>query len=228
MLELVNLSFSDRGYYPNEMHKSLMPRQESWVLLFPPAAMGNSTSTHLPPHSRPKRRFFWQKRSHNLSFPSLGCISAANHSTESIDHIQETSKLVLNEKAVLVDLRDQQISPTSQVGYAAPAPSLAVYSPTLNNVHVETDTEVAYQNFLKSYPGTSVRSSVFPCSPSLEYRLTWILDTLRRTDFARLERADETYVDYMGGSLYPESLIRVHTEFLSQHILGNTHSISNT
>jgi hypothetical protein len=61
-----------------------------------------------------------------------------------------------------------------------------------------------------------------------EYRLTWILDTLRRTDFARLERRNETYVDYMGGSLYPESLIRVHTEFLSQHILGNTHSVSNT
>lgn len=202
-----------------------MPRQESWVLLSPPPAMGNSTSSHLPPQSRPKRRFFWQKRSHKLSFASLGCISAANHSTESLDHVQEKSKLVLNEKAVLVDLRDQQPSPASQVGYAAPSPA-----PTPSNVRMETDTEaeVAYQNFLKSYPGMSVRSPVFRCSPSLEYRLTWILDTLRRTDFARLERANETYVDYMGGSLYPESLIRVHTEFLSQHILGNTHSISNT
>ncbi|KAJ3980752.1 pyridoxal phosphate-dependent transferase [Lentinula detonsa] len=36
----------------------------------------------------------------------------------------------------------------------------------------------------------------------------------------------ETYVDYMGGSLYPESLIRVHTEFLASNVLGNTHSIS--
>jgi molybdenum cofactor sulfurtransferase len=36
----------------------------------------------------------------------------------------------------------------------------------------------------------------------------------------------ETYVDYMGGSLYPESLIRVHTEFLAGNALGNTHSIS--
>ncbi|KAJ3892343.1 pyridoxal phosphate-dependent transferase [Lentinula edodes] len=30
----------------------------------------------------------------------------------------------------------------------------------------------------------------------------------------------------MGGSLYPESLIRVHTEFLANNVLGNTHSIS--
>ncbi|KAF9529749.1 pyridoxal phosphate-dependent transferase [Crepidotus variabilis] len=32
----------------------------------------------------------------------------------------------------------------------------------------------------------------------------------------------------MGGSLYPESLIRVHTDFLNNSILGNTHSVSNS
>lgn len=31
----------------------------------------------------------------------------------------------------------------------------------------------------------------------------------------------------MGGALYPESLINVHTEFLRTNILGNTHSVSN-
>lgn len=60
-----------------------------------------------------------------------------------------------------------------------------------------------------------------------EYRLTWILDTLRRTDYDRLENTGETYVDFMGGALYPESLIRVHTDFLSRSVLGNTHSVSN-
>lgn len=60
-----------------------------------------------------------------------------------------------------------------------------------------------------------------------EYQLTWILDTLRRTDYARLGRAGETYVDYMGGAIYPESLIKVHTDFLNRNILGNTHSVSN-
>ncbi|KAF9550618.1 PLP-dependent transferase [Agrocybe pediades] len=32
----------------------------------------------------------------------------------------------------------------------------------------------------------------------------------------------------MGGALYPESLIRVHTDFLNRSILGNTHSVSNS
>ncbi|KAJ7592057.1 pyridoxal phosphate-dependent transferase [Mycena floridula] len=32
----------------------------------------------------------------------------------------------------------------------------------------------------------------------------------------------------MGGSLYPESLIRVHAEFLNENILGNTHSVNNS
>jgi len=77
---------------------------------------------------------------------------------------------------------------------------------------IQNDSTDAYRAFLKIYP---------------EYRRTWILDTLRRTDFARLDRAGETYVDYMGGSLYPESLIRAHTAFLCKNILGNTHSVSN-
>ncbi|KAF9450104.1 PLP-dependent transferase [Macrolepiota fuliginosa MF-IS2] len=32
----------------------------------------------------------------------------------------------------------------------------------------------------------------------------------------------------MGGALYPESLIRVHTHFLNTSVLGNTHSVSNS
>ena len=77
---------------------------------------------------------------------------------------------------------------------------------------------------------------LFPDDPSdsylfKEYRLTWILDTLRRTDYTRLSRTSsrgtETYVDYMGGTLYPESLVKLHAEFLSSVVLGNTHSVSN-
>ena len=77
----------------------------------------------------------------------------------------------------------------------------------------EEDANIAFKAFLKEYP---------------EYHLTWILDALRRSDFARLDRSGETYVDYMGGSLYPESLIRVHTAFLQRHVLGNTHSVNNS
>jgi hypothetical protein len=87
-----------------------------------------------------------------------------------------------------------------------------VYSPQRVDPDRPRDDEtIAYQAFLNVYP---------------EYQLTWILDNLRRTDFARLDRNGETYVDFMGGALYPESLIHVHTDFLSRSILGNTHSVS--
>lgn len=70
----------------------------------------------------------------------------------------------------------------------------------------------AYKSFLRQYP---------------EYKLTWLLDSLRKSDFKRLEKSGEVYVDYMGGSLYPESLVRMHSAFLQENILGNTHSVSN-
>ncbi|KAF7355905.1 Molybdenum cofactor sulfurase [Mycena venus] len=88
--------------------------------------------------------------------------------------------------------------------------SSPVYSGT---DHVSADATVAYKDFLHAFP---------------EYKLTWILDTLRRTDYGRLSDTGETYVDYMGATLYPESLVRVHVDFLSRNVLGNTHSISNT
>lgn len=76
----------------------------------------------------------------------------------------------------------------------------------------ENDSSVAYKAFLKAFP---------------EYKLTETLDALRQSDFSRLDRTGETYVDYMGGSVYPESLIREHTNFLNNNVLGNTHSVSN-
>ncbi|GBE80799.1 hypothetical protein SCP_0305190 [Sparassis crispa] len=78
---------------------------------------------------------------------------------------------------------------------------------------LEDSASGAYKLFLKQHP---------------QYQLTWTLDALRRSDFARLDRTGETYVDYMGGSLYPESLLRAQTDFLHRNILGNTHSVSNS
>lgn len=77
---------------------------------------------------------------------------------------------------------------------------------------VDKDAAVAYKAFLKAFP---------------EYGLTSTLDNLRASDFSRLDRAGETYVDYMGGAVYPESLIRRNTAFLNNNVLGNTHSVSN-
>ena len=50
------------------------------------------------------------------------------------------------------------------------------------------------------------------------------VDDIRRTSFARL--GDQVYVDYMGGCIAPEQLIRWHSTFLQNEVLGNTHSIS--
>jgi hypothetical protein len=77
---------------------------------------------------------------------------------------------------------------------------------------VDSEVVAAYNAFLKLFP---------------EYQLTSVLDDLRESDFSRLDHAGETYVDYMGGSLYPESQVRRHTVFLNNNVLGNTHSVSN-
>lgn len=75
-----------------------------------------------------------------------------------------------------------------------------------------TELNAAFATFLDAYP---------------EYRQTWIVDSLRRSDYARLSRTEETYVDYMGGALFPESLVQVHADFISRAVMGNTHSVSN-
>ncbi|KAF6763000.1 methyltransferase type 11 [Ephemerocybe angulata] len=87
-----------------------------------------------------------------------------------------------------------------------PVPSLAYYTVAPRPPMYSEDGAV-YAEFIREYP---------------EYRLTWIVDSLRRTDFSRLERTGETYVDYMGAS------VKVHADFLNNAVLGNTHSISNS
>ena len=69
----------------------------------------------------------------------------------------------------------------------------------------------AYLSFLRAYP---------------EYKLTRLIDTLRDREYKRLKRSDGVYMDYMGASLYPQSLIRSNATFLCQAILGNAHSLS--
>ncbi|KAG1792811.1 PLP-dependent transferase [Suillus plorans] len=92
-------------------------------------------------------------------------------------------------------------------------PTLTTYTPLTPSISRQDAEARAYSAFLKSFP---------------EYQSTWILDTLRRTDFARLDRTSEIYVDYMGGAQYPESLVRVHGAFLIEAVMGNTHSVSNS
>ncbi|KAJ7072924.1 methyltransferase type 11 [Mycena amicta] len=136
---------------------------------------------------------------------TLPCTSAAI-----LDIASDDDSSIFNEKGRLKERereKDTYVPPPKD----RPARSLATYAPGHDNI--PNAAVSAYEHFLSTFP---------------EYRLTWILDTLRRTDYARLETTGETYVDYMGGAIYPDSLVRVHTDFLSRSVLGNTHSVSNS
>jgi molybdenum cofactor sulfurtransferase len=90
-----------------------------------------------------------------------------------------------------------------------PSPTAGLLPAPPPTQHSQSDA--AYLRFLHDYP---------------QYSSSWHVDALRRSEFTRLA-PDETYVDYMGGALYPASLISVHAEFLQTSVLGNTHSESS-
>jgi len=53
---------------------------------------------------------------------------------------------------------------------------------------------------------------------------TQSLDTLRATEYARLDAQKHIYLDYTGGGLYTESQVREHVKLLCSHVFGNPHS----
>jgi selenocysteine lyase/cysteine desulfurase len=57
---------------------------------------------------------------------------------------------------------------------------------------------------------------------------TTILDELRATEYARLDRAGHIYLDYTGGGLYAESQVKAHMDLLLGGIFGNPHSTNPT
>lgn len=68
-----------------------------------------------------------------------------------------------------------------------------------------------YATFLEEYPS---------------YQDTSPLDQLRKREFNRLDRSGEVYVDYMGGCIWPKSLVSTHSTLLKGGLFGNTHSDS--
>jgi selenocysteine lyase/cysteine desulfurase len=56
------------------------------------------------------------------------------------------------------------------------------------------------------------------------YDTTQSLDTLRATEYARLDAQEQVYLDYTGGGLYAECQVREHAELLCSHVFGNPHS----
>ena len=76
-----------------------------------------------------------------------------------------------------------------------------------------SNTQPDLIRFLKAYPS---------------YPSTEALDQLRTTDYARLDLAEQVYLDYTGGGLYAESQLRKHFTLLTQHVFGNPHSSNPT
>ncbi|HEY1293134.1 MAG TPA: aminotransferase class V-fold PLP-dependent enzyme [Chloroflexota bacterium] len=57
-----------------------------------------------------------------------------------------------------------------------------------------------------------------------EYAVTRAIDTLRTTEYRRLDQGGHTYLDYTGGGVYAESQLREHQALLSRRVFGNPHS----
>ncbi len=55
-----------------------------------------------------------------------------------------------------------------------------------------------------------------------------LFEELRRDEFARLDRAGHTYLDYTGAGLYAESQLAEHLELLRAGVFGNPHSVNPT
>ncbi|PKB59004.1 MAG: hypothetical protein BZY83_04155 [SAR202 cluster bacterium Casp-Chloro-G2] len=58
------------------------------------------------------------------------------------------------------------------------------------------------------------------------FETTKPLDDLRRTDYGRLDRLGQVFLDYTGGGLYGDSQIRRFAELLDGSVFGNPHSDS--
>jgi len=60
------------------------------------------------------------------------------------------------------------------------------------------------------------------------YETTRHIDELRASDYSRLDRSGQIYLDYTGGGLYADSQVRKHQELLLSGVFGNPHSSNPT
>jgi len=61
-----------------------------------------------------------------------------------------------------------------------------------------------------------------------EYLRAGDIDSLRASEYSRLDRLGHVYLDYTGGGLYAESQVRAHGELLTSGVFGNPHSHNPT
>lgn len=76
-----------------------------------------------------------------------------------------------------------------------------------------TGLEQAYQEFVAQYP---------------EYWSTLTIDSLRATEYSRLDAQEHVYLDYTGANLYAEHQLQEHMDILRQGVFGNPHSSNPT
>lgn len=77
--------------------------------------------------------------------------------------------------------------------------------------HMDRQMDAAFQEFLKANP---------------VFETTRTLDDLRSTEYGRLDRMGQVFLDYTGGGLYADSQVRDFSEMLNNGIFGNPHSDS--
>jgi molybdenum cofactor sulfurtransferase len=71
----------------------------------------------------------------------------------------------------------------------------------------------AYTEFITKYP---------------EYKTTSCIDELRLSDYSRIDRTGQIYLDYTGGGLYADSQVIQHQSLLLSGVFGNPHSTNPT
>ncbi len=84
---------------------------------------------------------------------------------------------------------------------------------SLSQMRSFDDYASARDKFLQMYP---------------TFRQTEGLDELRATEYARLDRTGQIYLDYTGGGLYADSQVQQHLALLTRHVWGNPHSNNPT
>ena len=57
-----------------------------------------------------------------------------------------------------------------------------------------------------------------------EFEQTRALDDLRASEYARLDRAGQVFLDYTAGGVYADAQIREHAALLTGGVFGNPHS----
>ena len=84
---------------------------------------------------------------------------------------------------------------------------------TKSGAHENLLVDEAYAGFIGRFPG---------------YTNTSLLDSLRATEYCRLDEHHQVYLDYTGGSLYAESQLEKHINLLRSAVFGNPHSANPT